>query len=124
MRKFLKNVENFMKKFIEKFWMTELKAVMAIMLLLLPIFVGCIVVLIFAKLHLLVVYQKCSFYMFLGSLVINCIFYGICWIVSSKMINECKSKYDPDVFERSTFWIVFLFCVYLVIVVVSLFWLL
>lgn len=121
MRKIFKKFESLVKKFIEKFWMTELKAVMAIMLLLLPIFVGCIVVLILVKLHLLVVSQKYSFYIFLGSLVINCIFYGICWIVSSKMTKECKSKYDSDTLERSTFWIVFLFFVYLIMVVVSLF---
>jgi len=124
MRKILKNFESMVMKIIEKFWMTELKAVMAIMLLLLPVFVGCIVILICAKLHLLVASQEYHFYIFLGSFIINSMFYGICWIVSSKMTKECINKYDSDSLERSTFWIVFLFFAYLIMVVVSLFWLL
>ena len=109
MRKILKKFESL----VIKFWVTELKAITAIGVFIIPLIAG------YAIIHLfdLEMSKKVIRYLFIADLFTNSVFCCVTWIALSKRNKKGNIKYDDNL-ERNTFWAAFLFFVYIALLII------
>ena len=113
MKKNLKNFESLVIKFIERFWVTELKAITAMLVFITPLITGYTIIRLFDS----EISKEVIRYLFIANLFINSVFYCVTWIALSKKSKKGNIEYDDNL-ERNIFWATFLFFVYVVLLII------
>lgn len=113
MKKILKKIKSLVVKLIERFWVTELKAITAIVVFIIPLIAGYIIIRLFD----FEMSKEFIRYLFITDLFMNSVFCCVTWLALSKRNKKDNIKYDDNL-ERNTFWAAFLFFVYIILLII------